>query len=217
MPHHSLHSHRAENLPAPVKGFEHIKRFWDPQHAHVVAKILPGECYISLGGEIISTVLGSCVSVCMRDPVRRVGGMNHFMLPLQLGDVGISRASTMDPALCYGNWAMEYLFNELVKQGAKKERMEVKVFGGGRVLTGMTNMDVGKKNIEFIESYLAREGFVVSSRDLGDIYPRKVLYFPDTGAVKVKKMKTDRVDVSLQEKRYLESVSKPKNSDIELF
>lgn len=205
-------------MPKAPKGFEHIKRFWDPTHGVITAKILPGECYVTGGTEMISTVLGSCISVCVRDPFVRVGGMNHFMLPLQSGATGISRTAAMDPALCYGNWAMEYLVNEILKLGGRKERLEVKVFGGGRVLAGMTNIDVGKQNIEFITEYLANEGLTIQSQNVGDVYPRKVLYFPETGNVKMKKLKTDRVpEVSQQEKKYLESMAKPTSSDVELF
>lgn len=205
-------------MPKAPKGFEHIKRFWDPTHGVITAKILPGECYVTGGTEMISTVLGSCISVCVRDPLVRVGGMNHFMLPLQSGATGISRAAAMDPALCYGNWAMEYLVNEILKLGGRKERLEIKVFGGGRVLAGMTNIDVGKQNIDFIKQYIENEGLMIKSQDVGDIYPRKVLYFPETGNVKMKKLKTDRTpEVSKQEKKYLESMAKPASSDVELF
>ncbi|HEY7773673.1 MAG TPA: chemoreceptor glutamine deamidase CheD [Marinagarivorans sp.] len=206
------------HLPPAPKGFGHIKRFWDPTHQVITAKILPGECYVSGGSEMISTVLGSCISACVRDPIARVGGMNHFMLPLQSGATGISRTAAMDPALCYGNWAMEYLVNEILKLGGRKDRLEIKVFGGGRVLSGMTNIDVGKQNIAFIMQYLASEGLTIKSQDVGDIYPRKVLYFPATGSVKMKKMKTGRTqEISQREKNYLESMAKPASSDVELF
>lgn len=214
----SSHSAKAFQMPKAPKGFEHIKRFWDPTHKVVTAKILPGECYVSGGTEMISTVLGSCISACVRDPIARVGGMNHFMLPLQSGVTGISRAAAMDPALCYGNWAMEYLVNEILKLGGRKDRLEVKVFGGGRVLAGMTNIDVGKQNIDFITQYIASEGLRLKAQDVGDVYPRKVLYFPETGNVKMKKLKTERApEVSKQEKKYLDSMAKPTSTDIELF
>ena len=204
---------------AVIKGFEHVKRFWDPQHQLMTAKILPGECYVSCSGEIVSTVLGSCVAACIRDPIAKVGGMNHFMLPVQVGAVGISRLASLTPALCYGNWAMDFLLNEVLKAGGKKDRLEVKVFGGGRVLAGMTNIDVGKQNIEFIESYLKNEGLRVVAEDVGDVYPRKILYFPDTGKVKMKKLKvTQASEISAQEQKYLDSMAKkPKASDVELF
>lgn len=205
-------------LPAAPRGFEHIKRFWDPTHSVMTAKILPGECYVTQEHEIVSTVLGSCISACVRDPVANVGGMNHFMLPLQSGEKGISRTAAMDPALCYGNWAMEYLVNEILKLGGSKKRLEVKVFGGGRVLAGMSNIDIGRQNIDFVLEYLNNEGLKVVAQDVGDIFPRKVLYFPLTGNVKMKKLKTDRTrEICNQERKYLDSMAKPPSTDVELF
>lgn len=207
------------SFPPTINGFEHIRRFWDPSHKLIQAKILPGECYVSKQSEVIGTVLGSCISACIRDPIIKVGGMNHFMLPLQKTDVSISRASAMDPALCYGNWAMEHLVNEILKLGGKKDRLEVKVFGGGRVLSGMSNIDVGKKNIDFVHFYLEQEGLTIAAEDMGDIYPRKVLYFPETGNVKMKKLKSNTTpEVSKQEKDYLDSmIKKPASNDVDLF
>ena len=205
-------------LPA-TKGFEHIKRFWDPKHHVITAKILPGECYVSCGGEMVSTVLGSCISACIRDPVVNVGGMNHFMLPLQQGEPAIMRSALLTPALCYGNWAMEFLINAILKAGGKKERLEIKVFGGGRVLAGMTNIDVGQQNIDFVVHYLTNENLKVIAKDVGDVFPRKVLYFTDTGRVKMKKLtSTYSSEVSIQEEKYLESIiKKPKDTDVEIF
>ncbi|TVZ38595.1 chemotaxis protein CheD [Alteromonadaceae bacterium 2753L.S.0a.02] len=205
--------------PQPLKGFEHINRYWDKRMNIPAAKILPGECYVSRSGEMIVTVLGSCVAACIRDRGIGIGGMNHFMLPVQTGDKMISRPSAVNAELCYGNWAMEYLINAILKQGGKRERLEVKVFGGGRVLTCMSNIDIGKRNIEFVMDYLARESLAISAQDLGSDYPRKVLYFPDTGAVKLKKLRTRANDtIERREKAYLDSmVTKPKSGEVELF
>ncbi len=202
-----------------TQGFEHVKRFWDPHHQLITAKILPGECYVSAAGEIVSTVLGSCISACIRDPVAKVGGMNHFMLPLQQGERGIVRLAAVTPALCYGNWAMEFLINEILKAGGKRERLEVKVFGGGRVLAGMTNLDVGQQNISFVVDYLKNEKLAIIAQDVGDIFPRKVLYFTDTGKVKMKKLtSTYSMEIKVQEERYFDSmIKKPSTTDIELF
>lgn len=202
-----------------LAGFEHINRYWDKRLNIPAAKILPGECYVSAAGEMIVTVLGSCVAACVRDRVIGIGGMNHFMLPVQTSDKMISRASVINAELCYGNWAMEYLINAILKQGGRRDRLEVKVFGGGRVLSSMTNIDIGKRNVEFVSSYLEKEGLRITAQDLGSDYPRKVLYFPDTGAVKMKKLRT-RINSTIEqrEKAYLDSmVSKPKSGDVELF
>jgi chemotaxis protein CheD len=214
----NLNSARPLVLAPAAKGFAHINRYWDPTHKLVTAKILPGECYVSTGNEMITTVLGSCVSACIRDPVLKVGGMNHFMLPLQLSGTAISRSAVLDPALCYGNWAMEFLINAIIKLGGRKDRLEIKIFGGGRVLAGMNNIDVGKQNIEFVQQYLAKEGLAIMALDVGDIYPRKLLYFPDTGKVKMKKLRSAAApEISIQERSYLESIAKPLSGNVELF
>ena len=102
-------------LPKPLAGFEHVYRNWDGHWQCPAAKILPGECYVSTLDEVIHTVLGSCISVCIRDRKLGVGGMNHFMLPVQEGERGITRQNSINPALCYGNWAMEFLINAILK------------------------------------------------------------------------------------------------------
>lgn len=217
----SLHAH-PRNLPRgrPLRGFEHINRYWDKRLNVSAAKILPGECYVSAQGEMIATVLGSCVAACIRDRRIGVGGMNHFMLPVQQSERMIDRPSLVNAALCYGNWAMEYLINEILKQGGRKSDFEVKIFGGGRVLCGLSNLDIGARNLSFVLEYLAREGMAVAAQDLGGEYPRKVLYFSDTGAVKMKRLKTRANEtIEQREKAYLESMVKNQGSadNVELF
>ena len=100
-----------------------------------MAKILPGEYFVTRHEEALSTVLGSCVAACMRDPKLRVGGMNHFMLPIDSGKGdGLWGDGPTGVATRYGSYAMEQLINELLKMGAKRERLEVKLFGGGKIL-----------------------------------------------------------------------------------
>ena len=116
----------AAEPPAAVPGFEHFERHWDRENGWTV-KILPGEYYVSRGEEAISTVLGSCVSACVRDPQRGVGGMNHFMLP---EDTAVGPNDWLDPAVGlatrYGSYAMESLINDLLKLGAVRERLAEK-------------------------------------------------------------------------------------------
>jgi CheD, stimulates methylation of MCP proteins len=202
-----------------ISGFEHINRYWDRRLGIPAAKILPGECYVSRTGEMIVTVLGSCVAACVRDVKIGVGGMNHFMLPVQLGEQSISRPSVVNAELCYGNWAMEYLINAILKQGGRRDRLEVKLFGGGRVLSSMTNMNIGKRNVEFVLDYLQKDSLTIAAQDLGSDYPRKVLYFPDTGAIKLKKLRTRMNNtIEQREKAYLDSmVKKPASGNVELF
>lgn len=203
--------------PAPVPGFEGIACNWDESLQHWSAKLLPGEFYITRSQEVISTVLGSCVSACIRDPRIGVGGMNHFMLPEDttqgkskwLGETGASNR--------YGSFAMESLINGLLKLGARRESLEVKLFGGGHVLD--VGMDVGERNIGFVRHWLRTEGYRIVAEDLGDATPRRVIYFPGTGKVRVKHLRTaDAQEISRRERLHLQSTSQqPVTSDIELF
>lgn len=208
--------------PPVTKGFEHINRYWDGLNQVWAAKILPGELYVSEHGEMISTVLGSCISVCIRDRAKGIGGMNHFMLPhtneFSTDTWGSNPATS---ASRYGNWAMEYLINAIIKCGGEKKDFEVKVFGGGQMMASMT--DIGQKNILFVYQYLAKEGLKILASDVGDIYARKVLYFPDTGNVKVRRIKNVKNDTIIRrETEYkkqvgVESISEKDTSTIELF
>lgn len=148
------------------------------------AKILPGEYYYTCKDMLIVTVLGSCVSACIRDRVTGIGGMNHFMLP-DGGDVD----SPVSASMRYGTYAMEVLINDLLKAGARRENLEAKVFGGGNVLRGFIAINVGERNAAFVRQYLRAENIRVVAEDLNDIYPRKVYFFPRTGKVLVKKLR----------------------------
>ncbi|MAA72866.1 MAG: chemotaxis protein CheD [Bermanella sp.] len=206
------------NQPLAEKGFEHVNRYFDPKLEVWCAKILPGEFYVTTHGEMIGTVLGSCISACIRDTKLGIGGMNHFMLPIQNEHSSAqwgSDANTSETR--YGNWAMEYLLNTLYKLGCSKRNLEVKLFGGGQVLASMT--DVGQRNILFAYDFLRKEGLNVSAADVGDIFSRKILYFPDTGSVKVRRITTTKNETIIQrEKGYLDSIRAHKDdSNIELF
>jgi len=157
------------------------------------AKILPGEYYFSGKDMVIVTVLGSCVSACIRDRVSGIGGMNHFMLP-----DGGSDDSPVSASMRYGTYAMEILINELLKAGARRENFEAKVFGGGNVLRGFTSINVGERNAKFVRDYLKMENIRITAEDLIDIHPRKVFFFPRTGKVLVKKLKVVHNDTLKQ-------------------
>ena len=172
------------------------------------AKILPGEFYFTGKDMLIVTVLGSCVSACIRDRVSGVGGMNHFMLPDGGGDVD----NPVSASMRYGTYAMEVLINELLKAGAKRENMEAKVFGGGNVLRGFTSINVGQRNSQFVLDYLRTERMRVIAEDLNDIYPRKVYFFPKTGKVLVKKLKVEHNDTL--KKRELDYASRLKTTPV---
>ncbi|WP_114239910.1 chemoreceptor glutamine deamidase CheD [Dyella sp. C9] len=200
-----------------LPGFEHLRRFWDPAHACVTVKVLPGEYYVSTQEEMISTVLGSCVSACVYDRNRRIGGMNHFMLPEPLGGERGSWADTVGRAARYGNDAMEQLINAILKAGGQRANLEVKVFGGGRVLATMT--DIGQRNISFVRRYLEAEHLAVRAEDLGDVHPRHVQFFPSTGKARVRQLR-NRTDAVLVdgERLYLKRLANdPIKGEVELF
>jgi chemotaxis protein CheD len=204
--------------PRAISGFTHINRYWDRTHGLYAAKILPGQFYVTYAGEMITTVLGSCISACVRDPVAGIAGMNHFMLPLQHNTserVGVMTGE----AARYGNWAMEYLINEVLKCGGRKSRLEVKVFGGGKVLDSLRQTDIGYRNIVFVRTYLEQEGLPLAAEDVGGPWPRKILYFADSGKVKLRRLRNLHNDTILtREQQYAHSLDKqPVQGDVELF
>jgi len=179
------------------------------------AKILPGEYYYTGKDMLISTVLGSCVSACIRDRITGMGGMNHFMLP----DGAEASNSPVSASMRYGSFAMEVLINDLLKAGARREHLEAKVFGGGAVLRGFTAMNVGERNAAFVMQFLKTERIPVLAEDLNDIYPRKVYFFPRTGRVLVKKlMQTHNDTLAKRELDYAKRLKvEPVGGAIDLF
>lgn len=179
------------------------------------AKILPGEYYYTCKDMMIVTVLGSCVSACIRDRLTGIGGMNHFMLP----DGGNDTDSPVSASMRYGTYAMEVLINDLLKAGARRENLEAKVFGGGNVLRGFVAMNVGERNAQFVRDYLKAESIRVVAEDLNDIYPRKVYFFPRTGKVLVKKLKqlNNNTLVNREQDYASRLQTAPVAGDIELF
>ncbi|RJP71501.1 MAG: chemoreceptor glutamine deamidase CheD [Comamonadaceae bacterium] len=152
--------------------------YQDHHFKNDAVKVLPGEYYVTADDMMVMTVLGSCIAACIWDPRVRVGGMNHFMLP----DGG------NDSSGRYGSYAMELLINEMMKLGARRETMQAKVFGGGQVMHTFTTMNVGERNTQFVLDYLQTERIAVISKDVLDIHPRKVCYFPATGKAMVKRL-----------------------------
>ncbi|WAR46555.1 chemoreceptor glutamine deamidase CheD [Methylomonas rapida] len=201
-----------------LPGFEHINRYWDTENGVIAAKLLPGEYYVTTDDELITTVLGSCVSACIRDAVAGIGGMNHFMLPVTSQSRLNSRdESIVGTALRYGNYAMEHLINTILQYGGKRKNLEVKLFGGSKIIA--TLGDVGLRNIEFVLDYVDTEALKLVSHDLGDIYPRKVNFYPQTGRVRMKKIKDLHNDtILLREKQYgTQLKTAPVEGSIELF
>jgi len=206
------------NMPDVLPGFEKIRRYWDSRDNIYAAKILPGEFYVSAHGELIATTLGSCVAACIRDPAAGIGGMNHFMLPIMdRNQQGTWTDSPVSASARYGNVAMERLINAIIANGGQRKNLEIKLFGGGNVLE--IKIKIGEMNINFVKEYIKTEGFKVETEDLGGIYPRKVLYYPATGRVMVKKLyKLRNETIVLREKAYNDKLERePVAGEIELF
>jgi len=208
------------NLPSCIRGFEKINRYYDKTNDVYTAKILPGEYYVSKHDEMITTVLGSCISACVRDPVVGVGGMNHFMLPFDRRANSRDGKQDLGAASRYGDFAMEMLINAILKEGGKRKNLEVKLFGGGKVISHIHSTDVGIQNIDFAHEYLGYEGLIVVAEDTGDVYPRKVNYFSGSGKVKMKKLKSmHNSTISDREDNYYSNLlAKPEASnELEIF
>lgn len=175
---------RLERLKAaPRKPGEASFFFYDAHFKNEAVKILPGEYFVHNEDMLIMTTLGSCIAACIYDRNAKVGGMNHFMLPDGAGDSGR-----------YGSYAMELLINEMMKRGASRMTMEAKVFGGGQVVSGMTTMNVGERNTSFVLDYLKTERIPVVSKDVLDVYPRKVCFLPGSGKAMVKRLAPTNVE-----------------------
>jgi len=160
-----------------------IKRYSKRFKKNVVV-IYPGEHYVSTK-DIISTILGSCISVCIKDTRTGLAGMNHFLLP---GDVR-SRDMFVSSSGKYGMFAMEILIGDLIKRGADRKGMVAKVFGGGHVLNfRKTDGNVPENNIEFVLAYLSMEKIPIIAKDVGGDKGRKILFFTDTGKVLLKRL-----------------------------
>jgi chemotaxis protein CheD len=149
-----------------------------------------GEYYASKNGEVLHTILGSCISTCIYDQEKKIGGMNHYLLP---GMIHPDEILTSEVGR-YGMYAMELLIGELIKYGAKRKNLAAKVFGGGNVLEfRKTDGDVTGLNIRFAKKFLELEGISVQKEDLGGYDGRLILFFTDTAKVLLKKfdMKKD--------------------------
>jgi len=200
--------------------FNHVNHYWDKYKNRHIAKILPGEFYLSSADLLIATTLGSCVSACIWDEQKGIGGMNHFMLPITDKDetnVSWGNEQKISTATRYGNFAMEHLINGLLKYGANKESLKVKIFGGAKVIGYMT--DVGERNIAFVRQYLRDEQLQVVSEDLGEHYPRKLLFEPTSGKVLMKKLRQLHNNTILErEKSYQHTIQASNiDGDVELF
>lgn len=171
---------------------------FDRQFRKETFKLQPGEFAATGLDLILTTVLGSCVAACLYDPVVRVGGMNHFLLPGRQEDGCSGR---------YGMYAMELLINEILRRGGQRNRLLAKAFGGGAVLGSGSSLDVGNRNASFIEEYLEAEGIPLLGSDLRGQKARRVVFFPATGQALVRPVDSSRDHSDWQEEqRYAREV-----------
>ena len=182
----------------------------------VVTTVHQGDCHVSDAADLTySTVLGSCISACVRDRVANVGGMNHFLLAEQSG----SAKDRYGASARYGAFAMEQLINKVLTKGTgKNANLEIKVFGGGKINSSLD--DVGRKNIDFVRQFLADEGYVAMSEDLGGNNARRVLFKPHSGRAFVKRLDSDAGDNVAREEAAIAKrriVVPAPMDDIELF
>lgn len=199
------------NLPQVGDYFTSPGKYYDQNDEMVVINVRSGEYHVTDGpGEMMVTVLGSCIATCIYDPVAKLSAMNHFLLP---GDFNAP------PSPKYGIFAMEYMINELLKRGGLKTRLQVKIFGGGKIIEN-SSIDVGERNIEFVKEYLVNESLNLVASDVGGAWPRRVHFFGDTGKVKMRKLErtSDHGKVIKEESAFSnELLHLKQNSSVELF
>lgn len=189
-------------------------RYWDNQFQHFAVKVFPGSHYVTDNKEeMLVTTLGSCVAACVRDTGSGIGGMNHFMLPES--DTG--KWGDVSASMRYGNYAMEVLINDILRMGGARNRLEIKLFGGASVTTASTL--IGTKNIEFVETYLRIEHMAVAAQHLGGDQGRRIIFFPETGKVKMKLLdKQDNEMLAAEETKFKSQIDQTEvEGSIELF
>ena len=172
--------------------------------------VLPGEhLVIQNPGEAAGTILGSCVAACIRDRRSGVGGLNHFLLP--------GSEDQANPR--YGSYAMEVLINEILSGGSQRCDLEAKVFGGAAVIASKVGYDIGRRNGEFVKSYLANEGIRLLADDLGGNRGRRLNYHPASGRARVQYLDPAESQVAARDEAKLdrELAEKPKVGSVELF
>ncbi|MFM7232628.1 MAG: CheR family methyltransferase [bacterium] len=212
---HSPHKPHVPASPAPHSSAPVIARATTAAGEPPMTVITVGGVFASRERRIVRTLLGSCIAACLWDPVAKVGGMNHFLLP----DGGASEVGSSR----FGVHAMELLINEIMKCGGDRRRLEAKVFGGGHVLrVAGFDSSVPKRNAEFVRSFLAKENIRIVAERLGGHSPLEVKFDTYDGRAWVHALEaTATQDVALAEERFVaeakKSVAAPPSADVELF
>jgi chemotaxis protein CheD len=173
--------------------------YFDDRFNIEAIKIVPGQYYVTRKDKMIVTVLGTCVGACIRDRVRGIGGMNHFML----ADWGRDATNPGSKAAQHACFAMDKLIEQLLAKGAQQNWLEAKIFGGADLLREVSSVNMGQLNISFLTAYLRQRGIKVVADSLGGAYPRKVYFFPRTGEVMVRTLtKANNSTIVDREKDY---------------
>lgn len=213
--------HQSTRKPPPLLSseFADVSRLALVDDDRFVAKIAPGQFYASARGEFLMTTLGSCVAACIRNPQTGIGGMNHFMLPdyWEGGSDWWESTLVSSPAR-YGNVAMERLINVVLADRPTRSSLEIKVFGGAKVLRA--NIDIGERNITFVKSYLRTEGLTLDAQDLGGTSPRRLIYDSRSGEVFVRRLASldQREEIVVEELAHLNHLrQEPVSGDVDLF
>ena len=202
-------------LPRALPGFESVRRYRNASGMST-ARILAGEYYVTRADEVIDTVLGSCVAACIRNPRLSIGGMNHFMLPRPSGSGTDAWEKIAGRAMRYGTASMEQLINSVLSAGGTRQDLEVKIFGGGRVIPKLS--DIGARNLDFVHEFLEQEGLKIVAEDSGDTCSRHVQYFPRSGRVRVRHLTVRTAELGANEQRYLDRLERtPVAGEIDLF
>jgi chemotaxis protein CheD len=201
---------RLEWLKAQPRKPGEASFFWyETQFRSEAVKVLPGEYFVANEDILVMTTLGSCIAACLWDRHAGVGGLNHFMLPEGSGDNGR-----------YGAYAMELLINEMMKRGASRSSLEAKIFGGGQVIASMETMNVGERNTRFVLEYLRTERIPIVSKDVLDVYPRKVCFLPASGKAMVKRLASTNTTAMLARDRAAAQQAAPvatRGGSVDLF
>ncbi|MBT2326668.1 chemoreceptor glutamine deamidase CheD [Variovorax paradoxus] len=181
-------------MSAAVPGSVASHHYFDRDLDCMAVKLLPSEYYVTTTDTALTTVLGSCVAACLVDLEAGVAGMNHFMLP----EDGEPRTRGQVESMRYGAYAMDVLVGELLRAGARRDRLQAKVFGGAAVLANMTTLNIGDRNADFVLRYLKTEGIVIAAQDLRGQHARRVCLLPQSGKAVVRKLRTQLDVQSIQ-------------------
>lgn len=214
----SIAGQAAGSAPVLVPEFVGVRRYTLRDDPRLLAKIGPGEYYASSSGELITTIVGSCVAACVRNPRTGVAGMNHFLLPDSwFGASGAWENTPVSATARYGNVAMERLINVVMGDGTRRDELEIKIFGGARVLEA--KLDIGERNILFVKSYLRTERLRIAAQDVGGSAPRKLIYDTANGDVFLKRLgAAGTAVVRSAEQAHLESLRRaPVSGEVEMF